>query len=116
MEYLNEAGIVAAKTTFVLNNSFGREILKLRDVEQALGTQVAGELPYDPFLYLKAVNEGVPDRPRRAALAGGRATRQAVEHRVRRGRDRRAAGGGRRPQVGRPLRVPPPLTGSGSTA
>ena len=44
----------------MLNNLFGREILKLRDVEQALGTKVEIELPYDPFLYLKAVNEGVP--------------------------------------------------------
>jgi Flp pilus assembly CpaE family ATPase len=39
---------------------FGREILKLRDVENALGTKIAMELPYDPFLYLKAVNEGNP--------------------------------------------------------
>ena len=60
VEYLNEAGTVASKTTFVLNNTFGREILKLRDVEQALGTKVGADLPYDPFLYLKAVNEGVP--------------------------------------------------------
>jgi pilus assembly protein CpaE len=60
LDYLNEAGSVAAKSTFVLNNQFGREILKLRDVESALGTKVAIELPYDPFLYLKAVNEGVP--------------------------------------------------------
>ena len=44
----------------MLNNQFAREILKLRDVESALGTRVATELPYDPFLYLKAVNEGVP--------------------------------------------------------
>jgi pilus assembly protein CpaE len=60
LDYLNEAGSVAGKATFVLNNQFGREILKLRDVESALGTKVATELPYDPFLYLKAVNEGVP--------------------------------------------------------
>ncbi|HEX5824631.1 MAG TPA: response regulator [Candidatus Limnocylindrales bacterium] len=60
VEYLNEAGTVAAKSTFVLNNTFGREILKLRDVESALGTKIAMELPYDPFLYLKAVNEGNP--------------------------------------------------------
>jgi pilus assembly protein CpaE len=60
VEYLNESGTVAAKSTFVVNNTFGREILKLRDVENALGTKVAMELPHDPFLYLKAVNEGVP--------------------------------------------------------
>ena len=33
VEYLNEAGTVAAKSMFVLNNMFGREILKPRDVE-----------------------------------------------------------------------------------
>jgi pilus assembly protein CpaE len=60
LDYLNEAGSVGAKTTFVLNNMFAREILKMRDVESALGTKVSVELPYDPFLYLKAVNEGVP--------------------------------------------------------
>lgn len=60
LEYLNESGAVAAKTMFVLNNLFGREIVRSRDVEQALGTKVEAELPYDPFLYLKAVNEGNP--------------------------------------------------------
>ena len=44
----------------MLNNLFAREILKLRDVESFLGSKIAVELPYDPFLYLKAVNEGVP--------------------------------------------------------
>jgi pilus assembly protein CpaE len=60
LEYLNEAGSVAAKSTFVLNNQFAREILKVRDVETSLGTKIASELPYDPFIYLKAANEGVP--------------------------------------------------------
>jgi Flp pilus assembly CpaE family ATPase len=39
---------------------FAREILKPRDIESALGTRISTDLPYDPFLYLKAVNEGVP--------------------------------------------------------
>ena len=60
LEYLAEAGSVGMKSTFVLNNVFARDILKLRDVESGLGAKVAFELPYDPFLYLKAVNEGVP--------------------------------------------------------
>jgi hypothetical protein len=51
---------VAAKSMFVLNNLFGREIVKTRDVETVLGTKVEIELPYDAFLYLKAVNEGNP--------------------------------------------------------
>ncbi|MFL5725017.1 MAG: CpaE family protein [Chloroflexota bacterium] len=60
LEYLNEAGSIAAKSSFVLNNQFAREILKLRDVETSLGMKIATELPYDPFVYLKAVNEGIP--------------------------------------------------------
>jgi pilus assembly protein CpaE len=60
LEYLAETGSIGLKSMLVLNNPFAREILKLRDVEGALGSKVAFELPYDPFLYLKAVNEGVP--------------------------------------------------------
>jgi pilus assembly protein CpaE len=70
LDYLNEAGTLGAKTSFVLNNMFAREILRMRDVESALGTKVTAELPYDPFLYLKAVNEGIPivrGAPRSAA-------------------------------------------------
>ena len=60
LEYLSEAGSVGLKSMFVLNNPFAREILKLRDIESALDAKVAFELPYDPFIYLKAVNEGIP--------------------------------------------------------
>ena len=60
LEYLNETGVLGAKSMFVLNNLFARDILKLRDVESFLGAKVTVELPYDAFLYLKAVNEGVP--------------------------------------------------------
>ena len=60
LEYLAETGSVGLKSMLVLNNPFAREILKLHHVEGALGSKVAFELPYDPFLYLKAVNEGIP--------------------------------------------------------
>jgi pilus assembly protein CpaE len=60
LDYLNEAGSVGAKAMFVVNNIFARDILKPRDIEAALGTRITMDLPYDPFLYLKAVNEGVP--------------------------------------------------------
>ncbi|HET7168009.1 MAG TPA: AAA family ATPase [Candidatus Limnocylindrales bacterium] len=60
LDYLNEAGTIGAKATFVLNNMFARDILKPRDIEAVLGTKISTDLPYDPFLYLKAVNEGVP--------------------------------------------------------
>ena len=60
IDYLNETSAIVAKTLFVLNNLFVRELLKLRDVENGLGARIALDLPYDPFLYQKAVNEGVP--------------------------------------------------------
>ena len=60
LDYFNEVGSIGAKSMFVLNNVFAREILKLRDIESALGTKIAMDLLYDPFIYLKAVNEGVP--------------------------------------------------------
>ena len=60
LEYLAETGALGTKALFVLNNAFAREILKPRDVESALGSKVTLELPYDPFIYLKAVNEGIP--------------------------------------------------------
>jgi pilus assembly protein CpaE len=60
LDFLNEAGSVSAKSMFVLNNAFARDILKLQDIESALGQRIALDLPYDPFIYLKAINEGVP--------------------------------------------------------
>ena len=70
LDYLNEAGSIGAKSTFVLNNMFAREILKPRDIEAGLGARITLALPYDSYLYLKAVNEGVPvvlGAPRSAA-------------------------------------------------
>jgi pilus assembly protein CpaE len=60
LDYLNDTGSVGAKALFVINNIFAKEILRSRDVESALGSRVSAHLPYDPFLYLKAVNEGDP--------------------------------------------------------
>jgi pilus assembly protein CpaE len=60
LDHLNETGSLASKSMLVLNNTFARGILKLADVEHALGAKIAVELPYDPILYLKAVNEGIP--------------------------------------------------------
>ncbi len=60
LDFVNETGSISAKTTFVLNNVFAREILKMRDVENGLGAKVTSTLPYDPFVYHKAANEGNP--------------------------------------------------------
>lgn len=72
LDYMSERGAMSGKAAFVLNNSFARDILRIRDVESGLGARVTALLPYDPFLYLKAVNEGSPvvlGAPRSAAAA-----------------------------------------------
>jgi pilus assembly protein CpaE len=79
LEYFAESGSIGLKSLFVLNDMFAREILKLRDVESALGAKVSVQLPYDPFLYLKSVNEGVPivlGAPR--SVAADRLTRLSI--------------------------------------
>jgi pilus assembly protein CpaE len=60
MDYLASIGTIVGKTTFVLNNAFARQALRMRDIELALGTTVAMELPYDALAYLNAANEGIP--------------------------------------------------------
>ena len=60
LEHLSTTHAVAAKAVFVLNSTFAKELVRQRDVETALGAKVVAHLPYDPFVYLKAVNEGVP--------------------------------------------------------
>ena len=49
-----------AEISYVLNEIFARELLRLSDIEEALGTKVALTIPYDAFAFLKSVNEGVP--------------------------------------------------------
>ena len=60
LEYLTEVGSPAAAATFVLNHQFAREMLSMKQIEAAIGTRIEAEIPYDPGLYLKAINEGVP--------------------------------------------------------
>lgn len=60
IEAFGAAGIAPARTLFVLNEQYAREMVRLREIEDAIAAKVALHLPYDAFLYLKAVNEGVP--------------------------------------------------------
>ncbi|MCI0583297.1 MAG: AAA family ATPase [Chloroflexi bacterium] len=69
-ERLDATSDQLAETTFILNQIFAREILRSRDIEEALGTKIAMTIPYDAFVFLKSVNEGVPvvvGAPRSAA-------------------------------------------------
>jgi pilus assembly protein CpaE len=60
LEYLTEEGAIPAKSTFVLNHLFARDMLSMKQIENAIAAKVDTELPYDAGLYLKAINEGVP--------------------------------------------------------
>ena len=60
LDTLVETGTPQGSMTFVLNHLFAREMLKVRDIENTLASSVTVELPFDPIVYLKAVNEGVP--------------------------------------------------------
>jgi pilus assembly protein CpaE len=60
LETLSETGAAVGKTLFVLNHVFGREMLKLQDIENSLAAKISLEIPHEPVLYLKAVNEGIP--------------------------------------------------------
>jgi pilus assembly protein CpaE len=70
MELLAGSTETVGETSFVLNSIYARELLRHRDIEEALGTAIALTIPYDPFAFLKSVNEGVPvveGSPRSAA-------------------------------------------------
>lgn len=60
LEFVTEEGTVIAKSSFVLNHLFARDMLTMRQIESAIAARVDAELPYDAGLYLKAVNEGIP--------------------------------------------------------
>ena len=67
LDYLNEAGSVAEKSTFVLNNQFAREVLKLRDVETALNTRSRRSCRTTRFSISRRSMKAFPDdrgRPR----------------------------------------------------
>jgi pilus assembly protein CpaE len=70
LELLAGSTETVGETSFVLNSIFARELLRHRDIEEALGTAIALTIPYDAFAFLKSVNEGVPvveGSPRSAA-------------------------------------------------
>lgn len=73
LEYLTEEGAVPAKSTFVLNHLFARDMLSMKQIESSIAAKVDAELPYDAGLYLKAVNEGIPVLIGAPASAPGRA-------------------------------------------
>jgi pilus assembly protein CpaE len=58
--FLAETATLRARTHFVVNHIFPKELLKTRDVENLLRSKPAAEIPYTEVDMIRAVNEGVP--------------------------------------------------------
>jgi len=76
LAFLADTATLRARTHFVVNHIFPKELLKSRDVENLLRARPAAEIPYTEVDMIRAVNEGVPvvaSRPSSpAALAIGK--------------------------------------------
>jgi pilus assembly protein CpaE len=58
--FLAETTTLQARTLFVVNHIFPKELLKTRDLENLLRSKPAAEIPYTEVEMIRAVNEGVP--------------------------------------------------------
>ncbi|HET6380983.1 MAG TPA: hypothetical protein VFH63_08155 [candidate division Zixibacteria bacterium] len=58
--FLAETATLRARTLFVVNHIFPKELLKTRDIENLLRAKPAAEIPYTEVEMIRAVNEGVP--------------------------------------------------------
>jgi len=70
LAYLGEVHAIHAKTHFVVNHVFARELLTTRDIEHLLPQAPAAEIPFTEIDMIRAVDEGVPvvlGRPRSPA-------------------------------------------------
>lgn len=79
--FLAETATLRARTHFVVNHIFPKELLKTRDIENLLGSRPAAEIPYTEVEMIRAVNEGVPvviGRPTSSAAQALQALVQAI--------------------------------------
>ncbi|HEY7332705.1 MAG TPA: AAA family ATPase [Candidatus Limnocylindria bacterium] len=58
--FLAETSTLQARTLFIVNHIFPKELLKTRDLENLLRSKPAAEIPYTEVEMIRAVNEGVP--------------------------------------------------------
>jgi pilus assembly protein CpaE len=60
LAFLAETTTLRARTHFVVNHIFPKELLKTRDIENLLRSKPSAEIPYTEVEMIRAVNEGVP--------------------------------------------------------
>ncbi len=81
LAYLAETATLGARTEFIVNHIFPKELLKTRDIENLLRARPAAEIPYTEVEMIRAVNEGVPlvtSRPTTPAAAALRIVAQNI--------------------------------------
>lgn len=79
--FLSATTPLQAKTLFVVNHVFPKELLKLRDIENLLKAKPAAEVPYTEVEMIRSVNEGVPvviSRPTSPAAVSLRRVAQTI--------------------------------------
>jgi len=79
--YLAETATLRARTEFIVNHIFPKELLKTRDIENLLRARPVAEIPYTEVDMIRAVNEGVPvvtGKPASNAAAALRTVAQNV--------------------------------------
>jgi len=60
LAFLAETTTLRARTHFIVNHIFPKELLKTRDIENLLRSKPSAEIPYTEVEMIRAVNEGVP--------------------------------------------------------
>ncbi len=60
LDQMAEFEDVSERVVLTLNHIFAAGLVKAEDLRRSLQAPVHTEIPYDPVLYLKAVNEGIP--------------------------------------------------------
>ena len=60
MAFLGETTTLRARTYFVINRIFPKELLKTEDVEGLLQTRVGAEIAYNEVHVIRSINEGAP--------------------------------------------------------
>jgi pilus assembly protein CpaE len=79
LAFLAETATLRARTHFVVNHIFPKELLKTRDIENLLRASPAAEIPYTEVEMIRAVNEGVPVVLSRPTSPAALAIRQLVQ-------------------------------------
>ncbi|MFN2484873.1 MAG: CpaE family protein [Candidatus Limnocylindria bacterium] len=81
LTYLSDTGTVQARTLFIINRLFPKELLKMADVAELLQVKTAAEIPYTEIHMIRAINEGSPillSRPASPAAAAIRGVAQMI--------------------------------------